>query len=417
MKAKPASIARALLQAERATAGCTIRMRLQHGYGCAARAFAALHKMRMPVAARRFLYVIAGLIMLTLAAALGWNLFEDQLMRAAFVPSAPFAAPRSDGPDYATAAAWLSRPDLPHDPSRWAPPGMTPAANPPAAVFYVAPTTYLSRMAWNAPLDDREADERLRLFAASQASAFNGVGAVWAPRYRQATIGAFLGTSGNASAALDFAYRDVARAWDAFLAQIPSSRPIILVGHSQGSLHLIRLLHERIAGRPDAKRIVAAYLPGWPISITADLPALGLPGCTAPGQPNCILSWQSFAEPADPGQITEVYNASTGLTGAPRRGTPMLCVNPLTGTPGTAALASANRGALVPDAALGSATLVPGRVPARCTADGILLIGAAPDGYGRYVLRGQNFHVFDYALFWANIRADAAARTATFLGR
>jgi hypothetical protein len=30
------------------------------------------------------------------------------------------------------------------------------------------------------------------------------------------------------------------------------------------------------------------------------------------------------------------------------------------------------------------------------------------------VLPGNNYHVFDYALFWANIRADAAARLASF---
>jgi hypothetical protein len=31
-----------------------------------------------------------------------------------------------------------------------------------------------------------------------------------------------------------------------------------------------------------------------------------------------------------------------------------------------------------------------------------------------YVLPGNNYHVFDYALFWSNIRADAAARLANF---
>jgi len=38
-------------------------------------------------------------------------------------------------------------------------------------------------------------------------------------------------------------------------------------------------------------------------------------------------------------------------------------------------------------------------------------------GYGFYVLPGNNYHVFDYALFWANLRADAAARLATYLKR
>jgi hypothetical protein len=33
------------------------------------------------------------------------------------------------------------------------------------------------------------------------------------------------------------------------------------------------------------------------------------------------------------------------------------------------------------------------------------------------VLPGNNYHVYDYALFWANIRVDAAARLAAFKAR
>ncbi|XHR98433.1 hypothetical protein ACFB49_00230 [Sphingomonas sp. DBB INV C78] len=364
--------------------------------------------------ARRFLYIIAGLIVLLLAAGIGWSLFQDRLMRAAFVPSAPFAAPQGAAPDYGSAAAWLARPDLPDDPSHFVAPGFKRAERPEVAVFFVPPTSYMKRDHWNAPIDDRDANELARRFAASQASAFNGIGAVWAPRYRQATLGAFMAADTSSAAAIDFAYQDVARAFDAFLAQIPQSRPILLAGHSQGSLHLMRLMAEKVAGKPVARRIVAAYVVGWPVSETADLPAMGLPGCTGPNQAGCVLSWQSFAEPADTHFITDVYEATKGLTGRPRKGTSILCVNPLTGAPGTAALPGANRGALVPDARLDDAELERGLVPARCDASGFLLIGAAPKGYSGYVMPGGNFHVYDYALFWANIRADAEARAAAF---
>ncbi len=366
--------------------------------------------------ARKFLYLVAGAIALVLIAAIGWNLFQERILRAAFVPSTPFKAPLPAGaPDYAKAAGWLSRPDLRQDPSRWVPAGFSPATNPQVAVFYVAPTAYLGKGSWNAAIDDKETNDRLTLFTSSQASAFNGVAAIWAPRYRQAALGAFLTTGADPTAALDFAYRDVERAFDAFLAQIPPSRPIMLVGHSQGSLHLLRLIHEHVAGRAVQRRIVAAYLVGWPISVTADLPALGLPACGKAGQANCILSWQSFAEPADPKQILDVYDTTIGLAGKPRRGSVMLCVNPITGTPNTMAPAPANLGSLVPKAGLSDATIEPGRVPARCDARGFLSIGQPPEGYGGYVLPGNNYHVFDYPLFWANVRADAAARAATFL--
>lgn len=356
--------------------------------------------------------------MLTLAAALGWNLFQDQIMRAALVPSAPFAPPsHAAAIDYTRPEAWLSRPGLANDPSRWTPKGLSPTSQPTVAVFYVAPTTYLRRTTWNAPLDDAEANERLRLFAASQASAFNAVGQIWAPRYRQATMGAFLTSDADAKGALDFAYHDVEAAFAAFLAQVPAHVPILLAGHSQGSLHLLRLIAEHVSGLPVARRIVAAYVVGWPVSIEADVPALGLPACARSEQTGCLIAWQSFSEPADPSQVRTLYDASIGFTGRSRRGTRMLCVNPLTGRQGESAPASANLGALQPDGSLTDASLHVGAVPARCDPNGFLLIGAPPVGYGRFVLPGGNYHVFDYALFWANIRADAERRTGAFLAR
>jgi hypothetical protein len=366
--------------------------------------------------ARKFLYVVAALITLVILAGIAWALFQNRLMQAALVPTVRFVPPAdADAPDYRRADAWLARPGLSRDPSGWTAPGFPRAQPPKVAVFFVTPTTALDRSRWTADPQDKGANERLNLFAASQASAFNGTGSIWAPRYRQATIGAFLTDKPDAARALDFAYRDVARAFDAFLAQIPSGTPILLAGHSQGALHLSRLLHEHIAGTPVARRIVAAYLIGWPISTTADLPALGLPACKQAADTGCILSWLSFGEPADPTQLLTRYDATTGYTGQPRRGTPILCTNPLTGTLGGTATAAANRGALVPDIALSKAQIVPGRIPAACRPDGLLSIGAAPEGFGRFVLPGNNYHVFDYALFWADIRADAARRAAGFV--
>lgn len=369
--------------------------------------------------ARRFLYLIAGLIVLTLAAGLTWSLFQDQLLRMTFVPGGRFdAAAAGPAPDYRSAAAWLSRPDLPDDPARWLPEGVTPATTrPEVAVFYVPPTTYYSKASWNAPISNAESRQWLRAFAWSEASAFNGVGAIWAPRYRSATLGTFMTTAPDAAKALDLAYGDVERAFDAFLAQLPANRPILLAGHSQGTVHLMRLLKDKVAGKPIAKRIVAAYLVGWPISVEADVPALGLPACTRADEAGCILSWQSFAEPAEPRQIREIFESSVGLTGAPRKGTAMVCINPLTGEPASAAAPGANIGALVPRSDYMGADVKPGVVGARCDPSGVLLIGAPPKGFDRFVMPGNNYHVFDYALFWANIRADAARRSAAFLGR
>jgi hypothetical protein len=364
--------------------------------------------------ARRFLWTVAVLTILFMAGALAYRLFAPQLMKLALVPNAPFEGGPATPPAYDKPAFWIARPDIPDNPSLWTPPAVSRGGPARAEVFFIHATSYLERAHWNAPLGDAESQWRARLFVRSQASVFNGIGEVWAPKYRQATFGALLTGKADAARALDFAYRDVAAAFDWFVAQAPRDRPIILAGHSQGSLHLTRLLAEKVAGRPLARRIVAAYVVGWPISVRADLPKLDLPACTRPDQAGCILSWQSFAEPADPKMIVEPYDSSMGFTGSPRRATPMLCSNPLTGAIGGAAPAAANTGTLVPSKDLTEGRLTAPGVPARCDARGFLLIGAQPPDLGPYVLPGNNYHVYDYALFWANIRADAAARLAAW---
>ncbi len=363
--------------------------------------------------ARRFLWVVAGLVLLFLAGALVLRLFGAELRRWTMIPTAAFeGGPPPASSAYARADLWIARPDIPGNPALWTPPGVTRNGPPRTSVFFIHPTSYLDKDRWNAPLDDRESQWRARLFVRSQASAFNQIGEVWAPRYRQAAFGAFLTTRADAQRALDFAYRDVAAAFEAFLALAPKDRPIVLAAHSQGSLHLMRLLDERVAGRPEAKRIAAAYVVGWPVSTTADLPRLGLPACEAPAQTGCVLSWQSFAEPADPKMVTDVYDASPE-----RAGSPMLCTNPLTGTSGGEAPASTNAGTLVPNADLSAGALRRPGVPARCDVRGFLLIGEDPPELGPYVLPGNNHHVYDYALFWMNVRADAERRVTAFLKR
>lgn len=368
--------------------------------------------------ARKFLYLVAVLIVMALAGLLAFRFFGTQMMRAAFVPSAAFDALPSVAPAaYADARLWIARPDKPGNPALWTPAGFSPAADPRAALFFIHPTSYLERARWNAPLDDATANDRAALFLRGQASAFNESAAIWAPRYRQATFGAFLTNEAAAHQALDLAYGDIRAAFDEFLKQVGPDRPIVLAGHSQGALLLARLLHDRVAGKPLARRIVAAYVVGWPVSRSADLPALGLGECMRADQTGCLLSWQSFAEPADPSLILDTFDSSTGFAGGARSGTALVCTNPITGTPDADAPASANLGTLFPSADLKTATIGAGRIPARCAGRGFLMIGSPPTEFGRYVLPGNNYHVFDYSLFWANVRADVARRLAAFKAR
>ena len=325
-------------------------------------------------------------------------------------PQGHFEPAKAGGrPDYGDVSSWVSRPGMSNDPSLWLPDGVSKSTTGDAAVFFIHPTTYLANDKWNAPLDSGgDTAFRTNLFVESDASAFSGTGQIWAPRYRQAAFGAFLLDSVDAQRALDFAYRDVAAAFDEFLKET-GNKPIILAGHSQGALHLMRLLREKVAGKPIERRLVAAYVVGWPIDTKSDLPAIGVPACKTSSSTGCILSWMSFGTPANPSLILDQWKKISGLTGALRNPENVLCLNPLTGTLNGAASPAANSGTLVPSPNFGSATLAPGQVGAHCDKGLLILDGQIP-ALGPYVLPGNNYHVYDYALFWGAVRSDAERR-------
>ena len=372
---------------------------------------------------RKFLGCFAILIVIVIVVGIALAVWSDKATQIAFVPTADFVEQDPlAGNAYQDPAMWYSRPGIgaPNDPARWQPPfaegeGAEPAEDdderplPAFAVFFVHPTSYINRSAWNAPPGDAEADSRARMFIRGMASPFNQASEIWAPKYRQATFGAFLTDRPEANRAIDAAYRDVSLAFDYFLSSVQPGTPIVLAGHSQGAAHVTRLLQERIAGTQVEGRIAMVYAIGWPISVEHDLPALGLPACATPAQARCIVAYSSFAEPAEPGLLLERYRTSPGLDGAQRGESGLLCVNPLTGSIGGEADASANLGTLKPDEGLTSGELIPGAVPARCDERGLLLIGDPPS-LGPGVLPGNNYHVYDIPLFWKNLQEDVVRR-------
>ena len=367
--------------------------------------------------ARRFLSLIFILTLIVVGGALALYQWGGNVLLKGATPQGHFVAPQPrSGPDYANADSWIARPSMANDPSRWSPEVYSNGTNylgnlpPPtkSAAFYIHPTTYLANDRWNAPIDEQQSRDRADLFVRTQASAFSDSAEVWAPRYRQAAYGAFLLKSNDARKALDLAYTDVAAAFDEFLKQVPKDTPIILAGHSQGSLHLIRLIQENkelLKGR-----LTAAYVVGWPISATADLPELGLPVCSQEVRTGCIMSWMSFAEPANSSLMFEEWEKSAGLNGKRRDRKDIVCVNPLSAMPSIHEAEVDNPGTLVPSADFSTATLAMYQVGAQCR-NGLLMIEGEIPQLGPYVLPGNNYHVYDYALFWGGIARDANWRT------
>ncbi|MBS0480635.1 MAG: DUF3089 domain-containing protein [Proteobacteria bacterium] len=367
--------------------------------------------------ARKFLYFIALCIVIYLAGRTALQFYPEQLTRISFTPSGGFEPePALAANAYADPAMWLASPALGEkSPAAWRPDGLTedgltedgPVLNVP--VFFVHPTSYLNKAHWNAPLDDAPARAIAETMIRGEASAFNRSTQIWAPRYRQATIGAFVSDKPEARQALDLAYRDVAEAFGQFIAALPHGQPFVLAGHSQGSYHIKRLMQERIKGTPLAKRVVAVYAIGWIVDRNRDLPAMGLPACERPDQTGCVISYLSFGDRADTTMMRSAFARFAGSAGATGDQPAILCSNPLTGGTGGSAPASANRGALVPNVDMTAGRIVPGYVGAACAPDGTLRIGAGPD-IGPYVLPGGNYHVYDYPLFWGNLRSDFQVR-------
>ncbi|WP_051503896.1 DUF3089 domain-containing protein [Sphingomonas jaspsi] len=125
---------------------------------------------------------------------------------------------------------------------------------------------------------------------------------LYAPIYRSMTVGAVgvAATGGDVTQPAMLAYADVRKAWAEYLARYNKGRPFILLGHSQGSLMLQQLLAKDIEGRPEAKRMKLAIIPGFNVLVPQGRAVGGTfkstPICTRTGQTGCVMSWVSFRE-------------------------------------------------------------------------------------------------------------------------
>ncbi len=330
-------------------------------------------------------------------------------------------------PDYAQESSWAALPGKDNASDR-VPAGFVETASPThdlVDVFYIHPTGYTGVSNWNATVGE-EAHYGIptSVMLAGQASAFNGCGRVYAPEYRQASILAFIAPyiapqRNDAFSALDLAYSDVSRAFDYFIGHYSQGRPFIIAGHSQGAMHALRLLAEKIDNTPLYDRLIAAYVIGGGVKRDCFQRVYQhVAPCGSPTQTGCLIAWDTVKEKCwvpvlGFQRYTEGWKCCRGKT--------LFCVNPLTWTPTEErADADAHLGALM-------ASLVPPSAnPDGCELKGIsqhhtwaqchegrLWVAEQPKGpfYDRFGI----YHLFDFGLFWMNIRENARARAETYL--
>jgi Protein of unknown function (DUF3089) len=174
--------------------------------------------------------------------------------------------------------------------------------------------------------------------AIEQAAPLSQVCQVWAPSYRSQTLPTVQkGLAGDEAllrSTFTVAYDSVLPAWQWFLAHT-GTKPIILIGDSQGSAVLIRLISAQIDHQPPVlRRLLVAILVGGNLQVpagkTAGATFTEVPLCAAATQTGCAIAFSSYPSqpPADsvfgrPGQGVSLQSGQTA-----KAGQQVACVNP-----------------------------------------------------------------------------------------
>lgn len=195
--------------------------------------------------------------------------------------------------------------------------------------FYVYPTVS-GQTGPNATLAE---DPEIAGIAEQQASRFTPGCRMFAPIYPQYTVPAILGMKITAEVA-EKAYGGVKAAWNEYLGKYNKGRGIVLIGHSQGTGHLKRLIAETFDRKPALrKRLVSAVLIGGNVIVPKGRMVGGnfkkIPACQKASQLACVIAYSGFLEDAPPADALfgRVGGALTEAGFTPETHE-VLCVNP-----------------------------------------------------------------------------------------
>jgi pimeloyl-ACP methyl ester carboxylesterase len=290
-------------------------------------------------------------------------------------------------PNYSQTDSWLA---LPESSNRFA-----------VDVFWVYPTILHNNTDWLMDITSPEQQSAAAATLYKQAAVFSCQANLYAPYYRQMNMAALGLGAKQQSELIAYGLDDVWAAFTYYLKHCNQGRPFILAGHSQGSNIIVDLAIRHWGSTNAEDRLVAAYAIGWSIT-EKDLaanPSIHI--CESPNQTNCFINYNTMA--------------AGRQEAAPTRAPGAIVVNPLSWTTNDSFVpASRNMGATFADhdrsetrAHFTSAQIVDSGLvvaPADLT-----MMPAAP-GFPKGV-----YHVYDYALFFENLRTNAAQRIQQML--
>lgn len=216
--------------------------------------------------------------------------------------------------DYGLDQNWLCRPGrrdactISRDVTQIAPDGgltvskFESAPAPEADCFYVYPTVSFDESGNS----DMVANDEERKVIEAQFARFGAECRTFAPLYRSVTLTALRALMAGQPVAADreLNYTDVRDAWQHYLEHDNGGRPYVLIGHSQGTGLLKRLLAEEIDGKPVASRMLSAMLIGNNIMVAKGKDVGGdfksTPLCRSASQTGCVVTYVSFRESSPP---------------------------------------------------------------------------------------------------------------------
>jgi len=297
--------------------------------------------------------------------------------------------------DYANPEYWLSLPT---------------SAEKTVDVFYLYPTVFQNADK-NEPnicdIDNPIMLKYSKLAFAFQASAFEPVGNIYAPYYRQAdaayTLGLPLAEQDKVVGGIPTA--DAMAAFDYYIRNFNQGRPFILAGHSQGSNVLLYLLSDYMKLHPEVQqRMVAAYVIGYSITPEYLKKNPHLKFAQGASDTGVIISYNTEA-PKVAGKNPVV------LPGA-------MAINPISWTRGEkTATASQSLGSVGMDAS-GKMVTLQHYADARVSAERGVVICSTVDveklSPGSQVFPKGVYHSYDYPFYYYNLRENAAIRVEKY---
>ena len=298
------------------------------------------------------------------------------------VPESAFDASRTPpAPDYSEAVNWAVLPG--------------PGKGKKVDLVFFHPTSYFGDESWNQAMPDERNDQRAMDDIKKQAGVFEGQCNIYAPFYRQASLHVLNAREEDKNKALGVGYTDIERAFRYYIKNFNNGKPFILAGHSQGSNFLLWLL-ERVFDDPELmKKLVAAYMIGWSVTVDDVKAYPQLKVCESFDETGCIVSYN-----------TQEKNPEISLV---RKGA--IAVNPLLwNTSEEAAPKELNLGAVFHFD--GITKEIPHYTGAQTIA-GALIVPRPSNTDELKTPRGF-YHSYDYAFFYRNLEKNVADRIAAY---